>query len=177
VDVSENGSNNGNGSNQGSEDWFEQRVGPDEPPVRFVERRQGGRRRSDSRVMGELPSSNLPAPTVSLVIPTRNEARNVADVLDRLPKMITEVILVDASSDVTKLMAARVARTFVSSASLPRERGMPSEPAWRPPRETSSSRWTLTAVCLLRKFPGSFTLWRTDLTSPRGLASWLGRVT
>ncbi len=39
------------------------------------------------------------------MIPTRNEARNVADVLDRLPKMITEVILVDASSDVTKLMA------------------------------------------------------------------------
>jgi hypothetical protein len=110
VDVSENRNSNGNGSNgsgsfQGSEDWFEQRVGPDEPPVRFVERRQGGRRRHDTRMMAELPSSALPTPSVSLVIPTRNEARNVADVLDRLPKMITEVILVDASSDVTKLMA------------------------------------------------------------------------
>ena len=65
MDVSENGngngsanghgSTNGNGSGnyQGSEDWFEQRVSPDEPPVRFVERRQGGRRRSDSRMRVE----------------------------------------------------------------------------------------------------------------------------
>jgi hypothetical protein len=53
----------------------------------------------------EMPQSLLPAPSVSLVIPTRNEARNVADVLGRLPKMVTEVVLVDASSDVTKLMA------------------------------------------------------------------------
>jgi Glycosyl transferase family 2 len=87
------------------EDWFEQRGEADGAPVRFVERRMGGRRHGDARVMGEMPLSNLPTPTVSLVIPTMNEARNVADVLDRLPAMVTEVVLVDASSDVTKLMA------------------------------------------------------------------------
>jgi hypothetical protein len=87
------------------EDWFEQRGETDAAPVRFVERRRGGRRHGDARVMGEMPPSDRPAPTVSLVIPTMNEARNVADVLDRLPAMVTEVVLVDASKDVTKLMA------------------------------------------------------------------------
>jgi len=91
-------------ANQGRGDWFEQR-GEDNVPVRFVERRMGGRRRSDSRVVGDMPRSLQPTPTVSLVIPTMNEARNVGDVLDRLPAMVTEVVLVDASSDVTKLMA------------------------------------------------------------------------
>jgi hypothetical protein len=97
-------SENENGG-QGSEDWFEQRGAADEAPIRFVERRMGGRRRNDMRMLGEMPQSLLPTPTVSLIIPTRNEARNVADVLGRLPKMVTEVVLVDASSDVTKLMA------------------------------------------------------------------------
>ncbi len=86
------------------EDWFEQRDA-DGAPVRFVERRQGGRRHSDLRIVGEMPPSALPTQSVSLIIPTMNEARNVGDVLDRLPAMVTEVVLVDASSDVTKLMA------------------------------------------------------------------------
>ena len=44
--------------------------------------------------------------TVSLIIPTRNEARNVADVLERVPAMVSEVLIVDTrSSDVTRLMA------------------------------------------------------------------------
>jgi glycosyltransferase involved in cell wall biosynthesis len=44
--------------------------------------------------------------TVSLIIPTRNEARNVADVLERVPETVGEVLLVDTrSSDVTRLMA------------------------------------------------------------------------
>src|SRR6516165_4090065 len=44
--------------------------------------------------------------TVSLIIPTRNEARNVADVLERVPEMVSEVLIVDTrSSDVTRLMA------------------------------------------------------------------------
>jgi glycosyltransferase involved in cell wall biosynthesis len=44
--------------------------------------------------------------TVSLIIPTRNEARNVADVLERVPEMVGEVLIVDTrSSDVTRLMA------------------------------------------------------------------------
>jgi hypothetical protein len=90
---------------QSREDWFEQRGETDGAPVRFVERRRGGRRHGDARVVAEMPQASLPTPTVSLVIPTMNEARNVADVLDRLPAMVTEVVLVDASSDVTKLMA------------------------------------------------------------------------
>jgi hypothetical protein len=88
----------------GREDWFEQ-PGADGAPVRFVERRQGGRRHGDTRIIGEMPASTMPAQTVSLIIPTMNEARNVGLVLDRLPAMVTEVVLVDASSDVTKLMA------------------------------------------------------------------------
>jgi hypothetical protein len=44
--------------------------------------------------------------SLSLVIPARNEARNVATVLDHLPSCVDEVILVDGrSSDVTQLMA------------------------------------------------------------------------
>lgn len=43
---------------------------------------------------------------VSLVIPAKNEARNLGHVLERLPDCVDEVILVDGrSSDVTKLMA------------------------------------------------------------------------
>jgi hypothetical protein len=90
---------------QGREDWFEQRLQSDGAPVRFVERRRGGRRHGDLLSISEMPPSTQPTPSVSLIIPTMNEARNVADVLDRLPAMVTEVVLVDASSDVTKLMA------------------------------------------------------------------------
>jgi glycosyltransferase involved in cell wall biosynthesis len=43
--------------------------------------------------------------TVSLVIPTMNEARNLATVLDHVPDAVSEVILVDRSSDVTETMA------------------------------------------------------------------------
>jgi Glycosyl transferase family 2 len=98
--VSDNNTTNG----QGRDDWFEQ-PGSDGAPIRFVERRQGGRRQADARIVGEMPPAAVPVQTVSLVIPTMNEARNVGDVLDRLPAMVTEVVLVDASSDVTKLMA------------------------------------------------------------------------
>ncbi|HEX4218847.1 MAG TPA: glycosyltransferase family 2 protein [Acidimicrobiales bacterium] len=43
---------------------------------------------------------------MSLVIPAKNEARNLAHVLERLPDGIDEVILVDGrSSDITRLMA------------------------------------------------------------------------
>lgn len=97
ANVSEN-------NGQGRVDWFEQR-GDDGAPVRFVERRMGGRRHADARIIGEAPASLLPEPTVSLIIPTMNEARNVSYVLDRLPSIVTEVVLVDASRDVTKLMA------------------------------------------------------------------------
>lgn len=48
-----------------------------------------------------------PRSTVSLVIPAKNEARNLASVLSDVPKCVDELILVDGqSSDSTKLMAA-----------------------------------------------------------------------
>ncbi|MER7398131.1 glycosyltransferase family 2 protein [Streptomyces sp. NPDC000151] len=44
--------------------------------------------------------------TVSLVVPARNEARNISWVLERIPRCVDEVILVDgASSDATLRMA------------------------------------------------------------------------
>ena len=44
--------------------------------------------------------------TVSLVIPAKNEARNLASVLERIPAVVDEIILVDGqSSDVTQAMA------------------------------------------------------------------------
>lgn len=45
--------------------------------------------------------------TVSLVIPAKNEARNLATVLEEVPSCVDEVILVDGrSSDSTRLMAS-----------------------------------------------------------------------
>jgi glycosyltransferase involved in cell wall biosynthesis len=38
------------------------------------------------------------APTVSVVIPTLNEALNLPHVLPRLPAMVTEVVIVDGDS-------------------------------------------------------------------------------
>ena len=55
---------------------------------------------------GHGASSPSRQPTVSLVIPARNEARNLAAVLRVVPPRVGEVILVDGrSTDVTKLMA------------------------------------------------------------------------
>ena len=43
-------------------------------------------------------TSSSTAATVTVVIPTKNEARNVGWVLERLPEQVTEVVLVDANS-------------------------------------------------------------------------------
>ncbi|MDP9091641.1 MAG: glycosyltransferase family 2 protein [Actinomycetota bacterium] len=56
-----------------------------------------------NRRTGDQP---VPRSTVTLVIPARNEARNLSIVLENLPSCVDEVILVDGmSSDATKLMA------------------------------------------------------------------------
>lgn len=56
---------------------------------------------------------------VSLVIPARNEARNISWVLEQIPDCVDEVLLVDgASRDATLLMASRC---------LPRVRAIPQE--------------------------------------------------
>ncbi|WP_446222398.1 glycosyltransferase family 2 protein [Nocardia sp. IBHARD005] len=54
-------------------------------------------------------SSSPPKTAVSLVIPARNEARNIAWVLEQIPDSITEIILVDGSTDAT-LITARSSR-------------------------------------------------------------------
>jgi glycosyltransferase involved in cell wall biosynthesis len=47
--------------------------------------------------------------TVSVVIPARNEAKNIGYVLDRLPPTVDEVILVDGFSDDDTIAVARAA--------------------------------------------------------------------
>jgi hypothetical protein len=42
---------------------------------------------------------------VSLVIPTKNEARNLPWVLGQVPDCVDEIVLVDASVDATRTMA------------------------------------------------------------------------
>lgn len=62
-----------------------------------------------SAVHGADPlAASPPAVGVSLVIPARNEARNITWVLEQIPDCVDEVLLVDGSSrDTTVLMAER----------------------------------------------------------------------
>ena len=57
------------------------------------------------------PEVALPPPAVSLVIPARNEARNIAWVLEQIPDTVDEIILVDGNStDATFTTASLSAR-------------------------------------------------------------------
>jgi len=49
-------------------------------------------------------------PTVSVVVPTLNEERNIAYVLDRLPDMVSQVVLVDGGSKDATIANAVAAR-------------------------------------------------------------------
>jgi glycosyltransferase involved in cell wall biosynthesis len=49
-------------------------------------------------------------PSVSLVIPARNEAANIADVLEQIPPSVHEVVLVDGRSSDATLITARWCR-------------------------------------------------------------------
>lgn len=51
-----------------------------------------------------------PAPTVSLVIPTKNEAQNISWVLEQVPSCIDEIILVDGRSTDATIVTARACR-------------------------------------------------------------------
>ena len=50
---------------------------------------------------------STPVPTVSLVIPVRNEARNIAWVLEQIADDVDEIILVDGDSTDATLITAR----------------------------------------------------------------------
>jgi glycosyltransferase involved in cell wall biosynthesis len=52
----------------------------------------------DKLFVGDLPSDGKPADRISVVIPARNEARNLPHVLQALPAGLHEVILVDGHS-------------------------------------------------------------------------------
>jgi glycosyltransferase involved in cell wall biosynthesis len=61
-----------------------------------------------SRRPRSRPKSSPSGPTVSLVIPVRNEARNIGWVLEQLADEATEIIIVDGdSTDVTLITARR----------------------------------------------------------------------
>src|ERR1700738_4753953 len=49
-------------------------------------------------------------PTVSVVIPTLNEAKNLSHVLPRLPDIVTEVVLVDGGSKDNTIEGAKEGR-------------------------------------------------------------------
>jgi len=65
--------------------------------------------RKSRNIAGSLspPAVASPPPTVSLVIPARNEARNIAWVLEQIPDTVTEIILVDGNSTDVTLTTAR----------------------------------------------------------------------
>lgn len=59
-------------------------------------RSTGEMRRAQTPFLSVLPP--FATPTVSVIIPTKNEAKNLPHVLPRIPAGVTEVILVDANS-------------------------------------------------------------------------------
>jgi glycosyltransferase involved in cell wall biosynthesis len=62
---------------------------------------------SKSRSKRARTAISTPIPTVSLVIPVRNEARNIAWVLEQIADDVDEIILVDGNSTDATLITAR----------------------------------------------------------------------
>ena len=79
--------------------------------------RRAGDRPTGPGPMRRIQDRTVTRHTVSLIIPARNEARNIPWVFERIPRCVDEVILVDGdSSDATLRMAAQ---------SLPTVRSVP----------------------------------------------------
>ncbi|HEY5855532.1 MAG TPA: glycosyltransferase family 2 protein [Aldersonia sp.] len=79
-----------------------------------VQVRVGGAARTVDENIGNLrpkrtrTAASPPTPTVSLIIPVRNEARNIAWVLEHIADEVSEIILVDGNStDATLITANR----------------------------------------------------------------------
>lgn len=77
-----------------------------QPYVRLPRRRSQQAAAPVALTQSSPPASSTPV--VSVVIPTKNEAENVAWVLERLPALVDEVILVDSSTDDTVAVAKAV---------------------------------------------------------------------
>jgi hypothetical protein len=99
-----------------------------------------------SKRRGTIPKSSsvrpaaTASPTVSLVIPARNEARTIAWVLEQIPDNVTEIIQVDGNSTDVTLSTARSYRPDIRV--VPHEgmaRAMRCELVSSQPRATSSS--------------------------------------
>ncbi len=72
------------------------------PPIARVRGVQG----SVTAAVSKAGSVDASVPwSVSLIIPTKNEARNLAWVLAQVPACVNEVVVVDASQDATRTMA------------------------------------------------------------------------
>jgi glycosyltransferase involved in cell wall biosynthesis len=70
---------------------------------------ENGRADHELRADAVFEAANGARPAgVSVVIPTKNEARNIVWVLERLPDFVSEVIIVDASSDDTVAAAKAI---------------------------------------------------------------------
>jgi glycosyltransferase involved in cell wall biosynthesis len=61
----------------------------------------------------EADKSMARCPSISVVIPALNEGRNLAWVLNRMPPVVTEVVLVDGNSTDDTVLVARRTRTDV----------------------------------------------------------------
>ena len=127
------------------------------------------RKSRNKRARPTLPRQNH---TVSLVIPARNEARNIAWVLEQIADDVDEIVLVDGhSTDATLIAARRYRPRYQGGAPGGRRQGsalrtgflaatgdiivmMDADAAWPPRRSVTT--------CI------SFT---TDTTSSRGHAS------
>lgn len=62
-----------------------------------------------------------PAPTVSLIIPTKNEAPNIAWVLEQVPSCVDEIVLVDGRSTDATIVTARACRHDLRIVTQPQE--------------------------------------------------------
>ena len=69
--------------------------------------------RRNGRQAGPADKARNPGRTVSLVIPVRNEARNIAWVLEQIADDVDEIILVDGDSTDATLITARSCRPDV----------------------------------------------------------------
>jgi glycosyltransferase involved in cell wall biosynthesis len=70
-------------------------------PARTVDNNSGNLRPKRTRT-----GAPAPTPTVSLIIPVRNEARNIAWVLEQIADEVSEIILVDGNSTDATLITA-----------------------------------------------------------------------
>ena len=78
-------------------------------------------------------------PTISVVVPAKNEARNLEHVFGTIPEWVDEVVLVDGhSTDDTVAEARRLLPTIQIVHQPGRGKGDALRPASRRPRATSS---------------------------------------